>query len=64
MLNANLATSRLGTWTENSIKFKLKISKRWKRKPNEKEVGMKWEAKWICCRLFSMIKKFLTIFNS
>ena len=38
MLCCNLAMCQLATWAENAVKFKLKLSKNLKRKPNEKEV--------------------------
>ena len=45
MFGPNLAVCQLATWAENAIKFKLKLSKKWKRKPNKNEVGMEWETK-------------------
>ena len=36
MLGPNLATCQLATWAENAVKFKLKLSKKWKRKPDKK----------------------------
>ena len=41
----NLAACQLATWVENGLKFKFKLSKKWKRKPNKNEVGMEWETK-------------------
>ena len=40
MLSPNLAMCQLATWAENALTFKLKRSKKWKRKPNKNEVGM------------------------
>ena len=37
-----MAECQLATWAENAITFKLKLSKKWKRKPNKNEVGMEW----------------------
>ena len=45
MFGPNLAECQLATWAENAIKFKHKLSKKWNRKPNKKEVGMEWERK-------------------
>ena len=54
MLGRNLGACQLATWAENEVKFKLKLSKKWKRKPNKNEVGMEWETKcWKCYTYFS-----------
>ena len=45
MFGPNLAVCQLATWAENAVKFKLKLSKKWKRKPSKNEVGMEWETK-------------------
>ena len=45
MLGPNLATCQLATWAENAVKFKLKLSKKWMRKPDKSEVEMEWETK-------------------
>ena len=45
MFSPNLAACQLATWAENAIKFKLKLSKKSKRKPNKNEVCMEWETK-------------------
>ena len=45
MLGPNLATCQLATWAENAVKFKLKLSKKWKRKPDKSEEEMEWETK-------------------
>ena len=45
MFGSNLAVCQLATRAENTITFKLKLSKKWKRKPNKNEVGMEWETK-------------------
>ena len=36
MFGPNLAACQLATWAENAVKFKLKLSKKWKRKPKKK----------------------------
>ena len=46
MLGPNLVTSQLASWAENAVKFKLKFSENWKRKPNKNEVGIEWETKF------------------
>ena len=43
MLGPNLATSKLATWAENAVKLNLKLGKKWRRKPNKNEVGIKLE---------------------
>ena len=45
MLGPNLATFQLASWAETAVKFKLKLSENWERKPNKNEVGMEWEMK-------------------
>ena len=40
MLYPNLAMCQLATWAEHAVKFKLKLSKKWKRKPNKNR--MEW----------------------
>ena len=45
MSGPNLAACQLATWAENAVKFKLKLSKIWKRKPNKNEVSMELETK-------------------
>ena len=45
MFGPNLAVCQLATWAENAIKFKLKLSTKWKRKPNKDVVGIEWETK-------------------
>ena len=45
MFGPNLAACQLATWAENPVKFKLKLSKKWKRKLNKNEVVMEWETK-------------------
>ena len=50
MLDPNLATCQLASWAENAVKFKLKLSENWKRKPNKNEVGMEWETKCGKCK--------------
>ena len=40
MLGHNQAVCQLATWAENAAKFKLKRSKKWKRKPNKNEVAV------------------------
>ena len=40
MLRPNLVMCQLATGAENATKFKLKLSKKWKRKPNKN--GMEW----------------------
>ena len=40
MFRPNLAACQLATWAENAVKVKLKLSKKWKRRPNKTEVGM------------------------
>ena len=45
MSGPNLAACQLSARAENAVKFKLKLSKTWKRKPNKNEVGMEWETK-------------------
>ena len=42
MLGPHLATCQLVSWAENAIKFKLKLSKNWKRKPNKNECETKY----------------------
>ena len=37
MFGPNLAACQLATWAENVVKFKLKLSKKWKRKPNGRQ---------------------------
>ena len=49
MFGPNLAACQLATWAENAIKFKLKLSKKWKRNSNKNDVGMEWETR---CRKF------------
>ena len=39
MFGPNLAACQLATWAENAIKFKLKLSKKWKRKPTGMGMG-------------------------
>ena len=50
MLGPNLAMCQLASWAENAIKFKLKLSENWKRKPNKNEVGMEWETRYGKCK--------------
>ena len=45
MFAPNLAACQLAAWPENAVKFKLKLSKKWKRKANKNEVGMEWETR-------------------
>ena len=45
MFGSNLAACQLATWAENAVKFKLKLSEKWLRKPSKSEVGMEWETK-------------------
>ena len=45
MFGPNLAVCQLTTWAKNAVKFKLKLSKKWKRKPTKNEIGMGWETK-------------------
>ena len=45
MSGPNLAACQLATWAENDVKFKLKLSKKWKRKLRKNEVGMECETK-------------------
>ena len=45
MFGPNQAACQLATWAENVVKFKVKPSKRWKRKPSKNEVGVEWETK-------------------
>ena len=63
MFSSNLAACQLATWAEDVIKFKLKVSKKWKRKPKKKKesnkMGMEWEAK--CGRFYSFFHDF-TVF--
>ena len=37
MFSPNLAACQLATWAEDGIKFKLKVSKKWKKKPKKKK---------------------------
>ena len=46
MFGPNLVACHLATWAENAVKFKLKLSKKWKRKQNKNEVGTEWETKY------------------
>ena len=48
MLGPNLATCELSAWPENTVKLKLKLGKKWRRKPNKNKVGIKLEAQ---CKL-------------
>ena len=51
----NLAACQLDTWAENAVKFKLKLSKTWKRKPSKNNMSMECETK--CgkfCTYFSL----------
>ena len=43
MFYCNLAACQLATWAENAVKFRLRLNKKWKRKPNKDEVGIEWE---------------------
>ena len=64
MFGPNLASCQLATWAENAVKFKLKLSKKWKRKPNKNEVSMEWETK--CGKfipIFHDFAVFLQIFS-
>ena len=45
MFGPNLAVCQLGKRAENAVKFKLKLTKNWQRKPSKNEVGMDWETK-------------------
>ena len=45
MFGPNQAACQLATWAKNAVKFKLKLSKNWMRKPNKNEVVMEWEIK-------------------
>ena len=45
MFGPNLAACQLAKWAENAVKFKLKLSKEWKRKPNKNGVGVESETK-------------------
>ena len=45
MLGPYPATCKLVTWAENTVNFKLKLGKKWRRKPNKNEVGMELETK-------------------
>ena len=51
MFGLNLDACQLATWVENAVKFKLELSKKWKRKPNKKEVDMEWETK--CAKFYT-----------
>ena len=55
MFGPNLAVCQLATWAENDIKFKIKLSKEWKRKPNTNDMGLEWEIK---CGKFLPIFRF------
>ena len=45
MFGPNLAACQLAAWAENAVKFKLKLSKKWKRNPSKNVVVMEWETK-------------------
>ena len=45
MFGPNLVARQLATWAENAVKLNLKLSKKWKRKPNKNQVDMEWETK-------------------
>ena len=45
-----MAAYQVTTWAKNAVKFKLKLSKKWKKKLNKNEVGMKWETKCGKCK--------------
>ena len=46
MSGSSLAACQPATWAENAVKFKLKFSKKLKRKLSKNEVGMEWETKF------------------
>ena len=62
MFGPNLVVCHLATWAENAVKFKLKISKKWKRKQNKNELGMEWETKCGSLYLFFMILQYFCRF--
>ena len=64
MFGPNLAACQLATWTENAVKFKFKLSKKWKRKRNKNEVGMELETKvGSFIPIFHYFAVFLQIFS-